>query len=235
VQTFISSTRVARALTAAPAGHEEATLDALQAEVIDHYSVVQGAIDSRRQYLTEIEAIMMDIAEKRSADPVAAEMQLVCNGLERAVELYNDSMATLTNLANAENVLLDEATIVRNAARSIRVARKYEADEFSENLERQISQRMNAMQQNASALSNAADESRRRQVELQQEIERLERERQQRMARQGPPGQPQFDQLRGAVPQGYNYPGATPMPPPPPPAAPPSHPPPQGEYDAFFV
>ncbi|RNF02204.1 programmed cell death 6-interacting protein [Trypanosoma rangeli] len=175
---LIESDNVTFALSSMEASQQNSILEWASKKISDAIERANETMREEEQVMTEVEQVVNSLGVLQSSDPMMAEMQKVCNGLENACSVYTDLRQEFGDIMRYASSTLDGLESALSSAKSFVVCRKLEAEGLRATLDEQIAQKILQMQQSQ---ENTAiiNESRQRQDELRSQIESLERQREQ--------------------------------------------------------
>ncbi|KAF8298416.1 putative BRO1-like domain/ALIX V-shaped domain binding to HIV [Trypanosoma cruzi] len=175
---LIESDDVTFGLSAVEASQRSAVLDGAAQKISDAIERANETMREEEQIMAEVEQVVNSIGVLQSSDPMVAEVQKVCNGLENACSVYTDLRQEFRDIMRYASSMLDGLESTLSSARSLTVCRKLEAENLRATLDAQIAQKISEMQQSKESM-DAINESRRRQDELRGQIALLEQQQQQ--------------------------------------------------------
>ncbi|KAG5475658.1 hypothetical protein LSCM4_04240 [Leishmania orientalis] len=198
LQGMLESDDVVFSISSVESTQRDAILANESKEISDVIEKVNEKVRQERALVSTAEGLMEQMGTLQSTDPIAAEIQNVSNGLEKACSIYQELKKDFASILQYGTKALDGIEATLRNAKSYTTSRELEAQEVQSRLDAQIAAKMSEMHEAESQIA----ESRRRQEILQQQIASLQEQALQQPARlyQPPPPHPQPQQ------PAYQYP-----------------------------
>lgn len=168
---LIESDTVTFNLSAVEAQQQEAILLKETQRITDAIERVNDKTRRQNAIVGEAEKIMEALSTHQSMDPVTQEIQKVSNSLENACNVYRELIEEFNSVLEYGSKILNKMDNTLSAAKSYTLSRQLQGREIQEQLNVQIAQKMSEMQH----MEREIADSRRRQGNLQQEIQALQR------------------------------------------------------------
>lgn len=170
---------IIHSLSSVDSDQYEGILDAASNDVKDMIAGIKGNVTTGESLLSEVENIINVLALTKSEDPVAVEVQKICNILETMIDLYQKFQQELTDLQRYATQCIEAVDGTLSSAQSFALARSMEAEDIKSALEAQINAKMKERQEKELSDISIAS-SQERQNALRKEIEELERQQKER-------------------------------------------------------
>ncbi|KAK7195312.1 Topoisomerase II-associated protein PAT1 [Novymonas esmeraldas] len=172
LQDKLESDDVVFSISSVESTQRDAVLAKGAQDISDAIEKVNERVRQERAIVPQAEELMEQIGTLQSADPIAAEIQKVSNGLENACSLYQELKKDFAAIVQYGTKATDEMDTALSNAKSYTMSRELQAQEVQNRLDSQIAAKMSQMQDAESQIA----ESRRRQENLQQQIASLQQE-----------------------------------------------------------
>jgi programmed cell death 6-interacting protein len=165
--------RLTEALASVPPDKHGEILESLKLTIEERITQLRSTASLSDQLLEECQQLMISMAEVKSDDPVADEIQRFCSSLDAACGLYQSLHQQLSDVSTNAAGLMDRANSCLTLAQSYTLGRSLEASDFRQSLDEQLAKKMKEVEQQR-LQSEETKQSRERQAELQRQIAELE-------------------------------------------------------------
>nr|CCC94816.1 conserved hypothetical protein [Trypanosoma congolense IL3000] len=175
LEVLLESDSITHNLSAVEEAHYIVIKGRESQKIGDVIAQVNSAVREEEELLRELEELVSRLAILRSSDPIFEDMQKVCNKLEGACTTYTELYKELSTIAAEGATILELFRKLLEGTKSFVMQRKLEVENAKQMLDRQITFKMAEMEERKQNMK-ALEDSKRRQEELQKQMELLERQ-----------------------------------------------------------